>query len=255
MFLNQVVPILNTAFPLEAPFVSRVLRTTGLGESLVEEKIAGPLAPLISRGLELGYCARLGEVDVRLAARSDGADALLREGEEIVRSRIGRYIFGLNEEDLESVVIRLLTERHQTLATAESCTGGFISHCLTNVPGSSAAILGGVVTYSNESKQEFLRVQADTLSVHGAVSEATAREMAEGIRLRLDSTYGLSITGIAGPAGGTLEKPVGTVFIGLASGQQQTVVQQFLNPYDRASFKYVTSRQALDLLRRTVLAA
>ena len=110
------------------------------------------------------------------------------------------------------------------------------------------------MTYSNQAKQHFLDVKAETLAAHGAVSEATAREMAEGIRSRQNSTYGLAVTGIAGPTGGTAEKPVGTVFIALA-GPQPTVMLQYLNPYDRPTFKYVTSQQALDLIRRTVLAS
>ena len=254
MFANQVVPFIKAKLALDNPFACRVFKTTGLGESAIEEKIAEPLQPLVDHGLEIGYCAKFGEVEVRLAARGSGAGALMQQGEGIVRSLIGQHIFGMGDEDLEAVVIRMLTERKKTLATAESCTGGYISHCLTNVSGSSAAFLGGVVTYSNAAKQRFLEVKAETLDNHGAVSEATAREMAEGVRQKHDTTYGLSVTGIAGPTGGTPEKPVGTVFIALA-GPHPMIVLHYLNPYDRSTFKYVTSRQALDLLRRTVSAS
>ena len=252
MFADQVVPILRRVLPQETRFVCRVLKSTGLGESLIEEKIAAPLAPWVLRGLEIGYCARFGEVEVRLSARGAEADAWVQQGEEIVRALIGPHIFGMGDEELEAVVIRALAERKRTLAAAESCTGGYVSHCLTNVPGSSAAFLGGVVSYSNESKVRLLGVKRETLDNHGAVSKAAAREMAEGVKRELDSTYGLAITGIAGPTGGSSEKPVGTVFIALA-GPHPTIVLRNLNPYDRATFKYMTSRQALELVRRKVL--
>jgi nicotinamide-nucleotide amidase len=135
------------------------------------------------------------------------------------------------------------------LALAESCTGGYIANRITNVPGASQIFLGGLVTYSNEAKMTFLNVRAETLAVHGAVSEATAREMAEGARQRTGASYALAVTGIAGPGGGTPEKPVGTVFIALAS-PDGIEAHQRLNDYDRETFKYVTSQQALDLLRR-----
>ena len=130
--------------------------------------------------------------------------------------------------------------------------GGCIAHRITNVPGASAVLLAGLVTYSNAAKQKFLGVQADTLARHGAVSEAVAREMAEGARRQTQADYAVAVTGIAGPSGGTPEKPVGTLFIGLA-GPSGTVVERQLNPYDRETFKQVTTQQALELLRRTIL--
>lgn len=253
MFLNQVVPWLKATLPLDAPYECRIFKTTGLGESLIEDKIASPLHNLVDRGLDLGYCAKMGEVEVRLAARGSDSKDLLDQAEHVVRSQIGKHIFSADGEDLESVVIQSLSRRNETLATAESCTGGVISHCLTNVFGSSAAFLGGVVTYSNEAKVRFLGVRSETLSKHGAVSEATAREMAENVRARNNSTFGLAVTGIAGPTGGSPEKPVGTVFIALASSKP-TIVLHYLNPYDRPTFKFIVSRQALDLLRRSVVA-
>ena len=158
----------------------------------------------------------------------------------------------MEDEDLETVIVRLLTERKATLALAESCTGGCIANRVTNVPGASAVLLAGLVTYSNAAKQKFLGVHADTLAQHGAVSEPVAREMAEGARRQSQADYALSITGIAGPSGGTPDKPVGTVFIGLA-GPNGSVVQRNFNPFDRETFKQVTTQQALELLRRTIL--
>jgi len=138
------------------------------------------------------------------------------------------------------------------LAVAESCTGGFIAHRLTNVPGASAVFLAGLVTYSNEAKQKFLGVSAEILGEHGAVSEAVARAMAEGARLQNRTTYALAVTGIAGPTGGTPAKPVGTVFISLA-GPFDTVVERNFNACDRETFKQVTAQQALELLRRKLV--
>ncbi|MEY2429266.1 MAG: nicotinamide-nucleotide amidase [Verrucomicrobiota bacterium] len=251
MFADTVVPLLRRALPLEKGFVCRTLRTTGIGESIVQEKIAGPLQALVDAGLELGYCARPGQVDVRLSAYGAEAEKALSGAEEIVGSHLGLHIFGHDSEELETVVVRLLTERKQTIALAESCTGGCIANWLTNVPGASAVLLAGLVTYSNDAKQKFLGVRGETLAQHGAVSEAVAREMAEGARKEAKSDYALSVTGIAGPTGGTPDKPVGTVFVGLA-GPSRTLVQRYFNPFDRQTFKQVTGQQALDLLRRAL---
>ena len=245
----QALALIQKRFVVDSTFLCRTLRTTGLGESLVEQKIAGPLKAITDAGLEIGYCARPREVDVRLFARGPLGSQMILEAEGIVRALLGDLIFGVDEEELETVVIRWLTERKRTLAVAESCTGGLISNRLTNVPGASAVFLAGFVTYSNEAKQQFLGVSAETLNAHGAVSEATAREMAEGARSRTAANYAISVTGIAGPSGGSLAKPAGTVFIGLAM-PSGTVVRHQLNDFDRETFKYVTSQQALDLLRR-----
>jgi nicotinamide-nucleotide amidase len=248
MFDNLVVPLLRREFPPDAPFVCRTLRTSGIPESLVQEKIAAPLGALAAAGLEIGYCARAGQVDVRLSARGAGSGKVVREAEAIVQKILGGQIYGYDDETIEAVVVRLLTERSQTLALAESCTGGGLAHRVTNAPGASAVFPGGFVTYSNETKQKFLGVRAETLAAHGAVSEAVAREMAVGARSQLGADFAIAVTGIAGPAGGTKEKPVGTVFIGLA-GAFGTVVERRLNSFERETFKEVTAGQALEMLR------
>jgi nicotinamide-nucleotide amidase len=247
MFDQQALPLIQRRFPLEAEFVCRTLRTTGIGESFVEERIAGPLKHLTDAGLTLGYCARTGEVDVRLVARGYGAQATVAEAAAIIQAKVGEHIYGEGDEQLPEVVVRLLTERRQTLALAESCTGGG-----TDVPGASAVFLAGYVTYSNEAKMKSLGVRAETLAAHGAVSEPTAREMAEGARRAAGSDYALAVTGIAGPAGGSDTKPVGTVFIALAGGGETKVINP-VNRYDRETFKWVTAQQALELLRRRLL--
>jgi len=251
MFAEQVVPLLRERFSSVEEFICRVFRTTGLGESLVEDKVAAPLGHLTDLGLEIGYCAQVGQVDLRMVARGERAKSIISEAEQIVRELLCEYIFS-TEDSIEKIIIQLLTERGRTLSVAESCTGGFIAHRLTNVPGASAAFLNGFVTYSNASKQSMLGVHAETLQLHGAVSEATAREMAEGARKKSGADYSIAVTGIAGPSGGTLEKPVGTVFIAIA-GERETRVARNLNRYDRETFKFVTSQQALDALRRLIL--
>jgi nicotinamide-nucleotide amidase len=151
-------------------------------------------------------------------------------------------------EKIEAVIVRLLTKRKQTLALAESCTGGAIANRVTNVPGASKNFLGGIVAYSNDVKQKFLGVRAETLKQHDAVSEAVAREMAKGARKKFGADFAIAVTGIAGPSGGTKGKPVGTVFIALA-GEFGMVVERKLNFCGREKFKQLTAQQALEMLR------
>ena len=252
MFRDQLVPKLAQWFSTPVPFVCKSLKTTGLGESFLEERIAPTLSGLVAQGLGVGYCARVGEVDVRFTARGDDSAQLVAEAVGVARELLGSHIFSETESDLASVVVGLLTRQNHTLAIAESCTGGYLANRITNVPGASAVFQAGLVTYSNAAKTEFLGVQPSTLEQHGAVSEATASEMALGAQRRTGSTYALALTGIAGPSGGTSEKPVGTVFIGLAT-PEGVVVHRFLNEYDRETFKFYTSQQALDILRRSIL--
>lgn len=148
-------------------------------------------------------------------------------------------------------IVAALTRRKQTLALAESCTGGFIANQITNVPGASKMFKGGIVAYSNEAKEKFLGVRARTLQRHGAVSEAVAAEMAAGARKQFGADYAVSVTGIAGPTGGTKDKPTGTVFMAVA-GPHGVVVEKKLNQFDRLKFKRVTARQALELLTRKI---
>ena len=142
----------------------------------------------------------------------------------------------------------------RSLATAESCTGGLIANFITNAPGASEIFLGGYVTYANNAKSDLLNVAPKLIEKHGAVSEQVACAMAEGARARATSTYGVATTGIAGPSGGSDQKPVGTVYIALASEESETIAKRFFFPTDRATFKQLAAQTALDLLRRKVIA-
>jgi nicotinamide-nucleotide amidase len=246
MFTTYALPILRSLVG-EHDLHAKTYRTTGLGESQVERIVGSRL--LAIPGLELGYCARMGEVDVRVI----GSQAAVEAAVELIEADLGPYIVTTEEKELEDVVVELLTANKATLATAESCTGGLLANRITDVPGASAVFIEGNVTYSNEAKMRTLDVSADLLSAVGAVSEEVARAMAEGALKRSGATYALSTTGIAGPDGGTDLKPVGTVFIGLASRGSGTVVEKEFFPTDRPSFKRICTQHALEMLRRKIL--
>ena len=217
-----------------------------MGESLVEKAIGEKV--LAIPGIELGYCALPGQVEVRII----GDPNAIQAADAIIRRELRLSIFSDNDEALEEVIVRLLKQRRQTLATAESCTGGLIANSITNVPGASEVFLAGYVTYANSSKTDILNVDPKLLEKYGAVSEAVARAMAEGGRARAGSTFALATTGTAGPTGGSLEKPVGTVYIGFAAPDATRVKKVFF-PTDRETFKQLDTQSALDLLRRKII--
>ena len=250
MFDDQVLPFINKYLPLEKEFHCRILRSLGIGESMVEEMLLGPLQPLMDRGLELGFCARIGQVDIRLSGIGPGMPAIIAEAEAAIHAAIDKQIYGTDDETIEQVVVGQLIATGETLAVAESCTGGFLGHHITNVPGASAIFAGGVLAYSNAMKQKLLGVKKSTLAEHGSVSKPVAIEMAEGALTVSGADHALSVTGIAGPGGGTPDKPVGTVWLGMASrGGRPLAIRKF-HPYDRETFKHATVHQALELLRR-----
>lgn len=251
MFDFELVPLLAEVLPASEGFLARTYKTTGLGESLMEERLLAPLAPLVASGLEVGFCARVGEVDVRFVARGSDAEGLIEAAAAELHRVAGEFVFGTGDDSLEAVLVRELTSRSLTLAVAESCTGGHLLNRLTNIPGASAMLRAGFVPYANEAKTALLGVPADLIATHGAVSEPVARAMAEGARRVGSADYGLSLTGIAGPGGGTEDKPVGTVFIGLA-GPEGVEVLPYRNRFDRETFKYLTAQQAFEALRRRV---
>ncbi|MBV9300280.1 MAG: competence/damage-inducible protein A [Verrucomicrobia bacterium] len=251
---RELRPMFNTyAFPLLRSLAgnhdlhARTYRTTGMGESQVERMVGGRL--LAIPGLELGYCARIGEVDVRIIGPRSAVD----KAGELIEAELGPHILTTEEKELENIIVELLTENGTTLATAESCTGGLLANRITDVPGSSLVFIEGSVTYSNDAKTRTLGVPRELLSSVGAVSEDVARVMADRALKRSGATYALSTTGIAGPGGGTDQKPVGTVFIGLASRGSRTVVEKEFFPIDRTSFKQLCTQHALEMLRRKIL--
>ncbi len=247
MFTKFAMPILKSIIEVPLPVERRSYSIAGVGESLVENAIGEKV--LAIPGIELGYCARPGEVEVRIIGNPNA----IRAADAVIRRELGVSIFSDNNEALEAVVVTLLKERKETLATAESCTGGLIANQITNVSGASEVFLAGYVTYANSAKSDVLNVDSKLIDKHGAVSEAVARAMAEGARGRAASTYGLATTGIAGPTGGSDEKPVGTVYIALASGDSEIVAKKFLFSTDRETFKQLAAQAALDLLRRRLL--
>jgi nicotinamide-nucleotide amidase len=247
MFRVSVLPLLCKIAPPERAMERQVFRIAGMGESLVEEAVGEQLLEL--PGLELGYCARAGEMDLRLI----GEASVVARARQIVTERLGPSIFSSDGSNLETVVVKLLTAQKRTLAVAESCTGGYLAHRLTNVPGASAVLLAGYVTYSNEAKASALGVDPNLIAEHGAVSGEVATAMAEGAREKSAADFALATTGIAGPSGGSEEKPVGTVFIALAARNQPTTVQQRCFPDDRPTFKELTTQAALEMLRRSLI--
>lgn len=247
MFEEYVLPVLKKHFGAQPRFDCRTFKVVGLAESIVEEKVAPVLADL--KDLELGYSAKMGEVEVRIISDlKPTAD----EAEKRIRTALADNIYGTSDVRLEEVVVKMLAAARQTIAVAESCTGGAIANRITNVSGSSEVFINGFVTYSNESKTRLLGVSEKTLAEHGAVSEEVAREMAEGVRARSGANFGISTTGIAGPTGGTPEKPVGLVYIGFAT-PERTNVQRHVLALDRETFKFFVAQYALDAVRRELL--
>jgi nicotinamide-nucleotide amidase len=245
MFSELVYPKLAEMRQVELHSrIWRNFRIYGVGES----SLAADLEPRFAsiENLELGYCARLGEVDLRLI----GLEASVEAASRIVRTEYREDIIGESEDPIEQVVLDLLLQRGEVVSTAESCTGGQIVSTLTNVSGSSAILHQGYVTYSNEAKTEILGVPADLIEKHGAVSEEVVRAMAEGCLRVSGADHAIAVSGVAGPTGGTAEKPVGTVYIGIAGKGFETYAKRHFTPADRISFKLRVTRLALDLLRR-----
>jgi nicotinamide-nucleotide amidase len=247
MFSKFVIPILHSILQVPLSVERRLYRLTGTGESLVEEAIGEKV--LAIPGIELGYCARPGEVELRIIGEPNAIQA----ADAIIRTELGMSIFSANDEALEEVIVKLLKQRKKTLAVSESCTGGLIANRITNVSGASEVFLAGYITYANTAKTDILNVDQELIEKRGAVSVPIARAMAEGTRTRAGSTYALATTGIAGPTGGSDEKPVGTIYVALASAESATIVKKFFFPTDRETFKQLAAQAALDLLRRKIL--
>jgi competence/damage-inducible protein CinA-like protein len=235
-----------------APIIRRVLRIAGVAESRVEELVT----PVYARwpGHPVTILATAGEVQLHLSAPGDEA-AQLDAMEKDFREALGHRVFGRDDETLEQVVGTQLRRQGARLAVAESCTGGLIAQRITEVTGSSDYFEGGVIAYANAVKQDLVGVSEETLSRYGAVSVETARAMAAGVRRRLSTDWALSVTGIAGPGGGSAEKPVGTVCFGLAGGSQDDVAVERRLAGNREAIRRWAAAIALDLLRRRLVGA
>ncbi|MFH1074947.1 MAG: competence/damage-inducible protein A [Candidatus Firestonebacteria bacterium] len=253
MMTDTVIPFLKSHFKTEGIIKSRVLKTFGLGESRVDELI-GDLFHL-NTNPTIALLASHSEVKIRLTAKAkDDAEAelLISELEMKIRERLDENIFGVDDENMEKNIGMLMTMQKRTIATAESCTGGLIANKITDVPGSSSYFLRGIICYSNQSKIDTLNVKRITLDMYGAVSKQVAEEMAEGIRKVAETDIGLAITGIAGPGGGSEQKPVGLVYIALSTDNEM-ISRECRFSGERALIKERAAQTALDMLRRYLL--
>jgi nicotinamide-nucleotide amidase len=230
----------------------RTLSIFGLGESAVDE-LAAPIYTKYQNP-STTILFKDGQIELHLTAQARNENETVKLLDDLagrLDEVLGEYIFSRNNETLEEVVGQSLKMRGYTLATAESCTGGLLAGRITDVPGSSEYFLEGVVSYSNEAKIDLLGVPKKLIATHGAVSEQVAGAMAAGIRKRAGSTFGVSVTGVAGPGGGSPEKPVGLVYIALAD-DSQTTTRRFIFPGDRQFIRTLAVNAALDMLRRRI---
>jgi nicotinamide-nucleotide amidase len=248
MLDNQVLPILRAKKPRHY-ILHRKLRTTGISESAIYERIEQLIDP--NGEVKVAFLPEYLGVNIRLTVQSpdkENAQGKMEAFEKKVRDLLGLFVYSTDDQTLEQVLGQLLVERKKTIATAESCTGGLIGARLTNVPGSSGYFERGVVTYSNQSKVELLQVPAGIIEQYGAVSEQVAILMAQGVRKLAGTDYGLSVTGIAGPGGGTPQKPVGLVYIGFAH-EGDALAQKFMFGEDRRTNRERAAQAALNLVR------
>ena len=252
MMNEQVLPRIAAARRGRRVVRSRLLRTFGMGESNLDEL----LGDVASDGdVVLGFRTSFPDNFLRPLARgatAEEADAKLARVVATIRERLGPMVYGEGEQTLEDVVGVRLRNAGRTLAVAESCTGGLLAERITSVAGASDYFLGGVVAYANEAKVALLGVGEEVLAEHGAVSAAVACAMAEGVRERFGADFGVATTGISGPGGGTADKPVGTVWIGV-SQEGSVHAESFLFPFERERHRQVTTQVALDWIRRALL--
>jgi nicotinamide-nucleotide amidase len=252
MMTDIVIPKLKQTFV--TPVINhKVIRTIGIGESFLADKIKDwedSLPPHI----KLAYLPSLGEVKLRLTSLGDSLETLKAEAEELtarLHTRVGQFIYGYGDDPIEVVIGRMLTEHNQTISVAESCTGGYLSHLITSVPGSSTYFLGSIIPYAYDIKMRELGVRPETLEKFGAVSEETITEMANLVRSRFNTSIGVATSGIAGPGGATPEKPVGTVWIAY-SDKNKLVTRKLQLSTDRALNIRMASVAVLNLIRQNL---
>lgn len=252
MFDDYVLPKLSERAG-DVRVVRRVLRVAGLGESAVDERIAPVYTQYKNPQTTILFTNSDIEIHLTAQAKTEAEAELLLDGlAGQIEERLGDSVFAFRGEKMEEVVGLRLAVAGFTLATAESCTGGLVAHRLTEVPGSSTYFMEGAVTYSNEAKTRVLGVPAGLIEAHGAVSAEVAEAMAVGVKRRAGTDFGLSVTGIAGPGGGTAEKPVGLVYVALAD-DAHTEHKRLMLPGDRYLIRWRASQFALDLLRRRLI--
>ena len=251
MMEQSICGLLQQQFPLKDQISIIRFQTFGLGESSLQQLVDNEFKDWPAQ-VELGFRAGLPLLEIKLTVRSQAHQSLQQQCYEQLKQRIGHYIIGPDSTTLAESVIQLLQQRQQTVTTAESCTGGLIAASITEVAGASAVFEAGFVTYSNSMKQRMIAVDCSLLEAHGAVSEAVVIAMAEGALQASDADYAIAVSGIAGPEGGTEEKPVGTVW--LAWGCKGNIIsRQHCFNAPRKWFQQMVSACALDLLRRELL--
>jgi nicotinamide-nucleotide amidase len=252
MMTEIIIPKLKQQF--KTPIIHhKIIRTVGIGESILAEKIA-PWEKALPKHFGLAYLPNLGEVKLRLTSFGEDLTSLQKETDQLVEKLLplaGEYIFSLQDEPLEVVVGNMLREKKLTLSVAESCTGGYVSHLITSVPGSSDYFQGSVIPYSYEIKMQQLGVKGETLQQHGAVSEQTIIEMAELVRKKFNTDIGVATSGVAGPGGATPEKPVGTVWIAISYGGK-TIPKKLQLSKDRMINIRMSSVAVLNMIRLSI---
>ncbi len=252
MFEAECLPRLRDIVP-KRQIVTRVLKAAMIGESLADARIA----PIYTeyKDVETTILAHLGDIELRLSCSKPIAELAQTRVDDLagkIEEELEDFIYSSQGESLEQIVLYFLEMRGATLAVAESCTGGLVAERLTSVSGSSRSFVGGAVVYSNRLKTELAGVDAQLIATHGAVSREVAIALAEGIRERCGATMGLGVTGIAGPAGGTEEKPVGLVYIAVSDADGTDVVEKRFSG-DRAAVRFYASQQGLDMVRRRLM--
>jgi nicotinamide-nucleotide amidase len=254
LMAKWVIPSLRKTYKgkFGQAIIHKTLLATGIGESALAEKV-GDMKDILEKGATLAFLPKTSGIRLRISARAENqkkALSLVSRVESRILLRAGAYVFGADDDRLEEVVIKLLKEHKKTISTAESCTGGLLSEKLTNISGASEVFPGGIVSYSYEAKTKELRVPSELLRKHGAVSEECAKAMAEGALKKFGTDYALAITGVAGPDGGTKEKPVGMVWIALAEKGKETATKLLQTAGSRSIVRERSTDAALDKLRR-----
>jgi len=254
MFEDGAAPLIKKRIDASQAVKLRIIRTCGIAEAKVDELIGGLYT--IDKNIKIGLAVDEKGVDVRITSSKASeieTSRLLAELEEKITARLKDYIYGFDNEEMEEIVVRLLMEKRAKLAVAESCTGGLISKRLTDISGSSACFDRGIVSYSNEAKVQMLKVSSKLIEEYGAVSSQAAMAMAESVRRISNTELGIGVTGIAGPTGGTPEKPVGLVYIAISEKGKETRCKGYNFAGNRGMIRMKASQFALNIIRRTLL--